>query len=139
MEEVSATEGDGGAENDHEDGEEIELEPVVLDRVEEAGSQLESDGEDEEDEPEFLEKRHEMRIQGQAEVAKQEAAEKHSSDAEFHATKLDAADEQPEDRRQGNDQNGLGVGRNFSDAVEEGGHAGKHRRRRSAGQRICSE
>ena len=67
-----------------------------------------------------------MRVQRQAEMAEQQAAEQHARHSQLDAPDLDAAEQQPQDRRQGNHQNGLRMRRDILDAVEKFDHPADH-------------
>ena len=122
LEEMPGAEGDARAEKHHDHGQRVELEPVLLRELKNPGPNWRPTVKTNNTSPNSFRNAIRCGSRLKPEMAEQESAEQHPRDAELHAADFDAAEQQPEDRRQGNHQNGLGVRRNFFDAREEFGH-----------------
>ena len=83
--------GHGHVEEHDEHGDTVELDTLVLERREETGTHLQTDGENEQDEAELLDELERRRIDGHAQMAGQDAAEQHKRCPERDAEELDFA------------------------------------------------
>ena len=89
-------------------GQHVQLHPLLPQRREETGTELEADGEHEQDEPELLHEIERRVVHRIAEVPGQDAGKQHARGAEADAAELHAAHRHPEHADQRDDPHGMG-------------------------------
>ena len=96
--------GDERAEDDDARGEQIHGKPLPFERGEEPRPDLETDGENEEDESELTGELQHLVTKGQAEVPEDQAGKQHAGHPEADAEHAHAAETQPEGDHEAEDQ-----------------------------------
>ena len=89
-------------------GQQVEGEAAPLERREEAGTDLDADGIDEKNQPEFADEIHDLGFGDQAEMPEKEPGEQDAADADFETADAQAADRQPEGSDQTQHKNSKG-------------------------------
>ena len=117
-----------GAEDHDRRGEHVHLHALLPQRREEAGAELQADGEDEQDQPELLHEIERVMIDRFAEVPDEDAREKHARRAEADAAELQAAERHAHHAHEGEHADGMRDGLRFV-KLEEPAHASRFRRR----------
>ena len=117
-----------GSEDHDRRGEHVHLHALLAQRGEEAGAELQADGEDEQDQPELLHEIERVMIDRFAEVPDENAREEHARRAEADAAELHAPQRHAEHAHEGEHADGVRDGLRLVE-FEEPAHASGFRRR----------
>ena len=98
--------------------EHVHLHPLLAQRREEAGAELQADGEDEQDQPELLHEIERVMIDRLAEMPDEDAREKHARRAEPDAAELQTAERHPHHAHEREHADGVRDGLRFVEFEE---------------------
>ena len=104
--------GRGAGDHDRR-GEHVHLHPLLPQRREEAGAELQTDGEDEQDQPELLHEIERVMIDRLAEMPDENAREEHARRAEPDAAELQTPERHPHHAHEGEHADGMRDGLRF--------------------------